>query len=152
MMYEDVRNGSDLLLYAGTSATDAKLIAYATSTQIARNSETKERKTKESGLWMGKRVTKLSVTIKCDALVSVGTTTDTTKLATEELKTLWRAAKPVYLEYRKEAPAAGDKWEAGMFTIDSLDETDQAADDSTFTASFSNSGEVASMTGPKASA
>ena len=71
----DYIEGRDIMLCVNTGASDEAPTytptAAATSHSISYSGETKERVTKDSGngAWSEKRVTKLSVSIKVDALV-----------------------------------------------------------------------------------
>lgn len=74
----EIIEGRDLMMYVNTAASNEtpvyELQAAATSHTVTYGSETKERITKDNanGAYGEKKVTKLSVSIKCEALVSFG--------------------------------------------------------------------------------
>lgn len=140
-MYED---GSAYLLYVVVE-NEEKLIGGSTSHNVSTSAETKSRSTKDiSGKWDEKTVTKLSQTVKLDALVL----TDPEKYSYDDLMALMKAGEPVKLRYgkKKESLAEGDKSEEGMYVITSLERNDPANDDSTLSATFENSGAIATTT------
>ena len=140
-MYED---GSAYLLYVVVE-NEEKLIGGSTSHNVSTSAETKSRSTKDiSGKWDEKTVTKLSQTVKLDALVL----TDPEKYSYDDLMALMKAGEPVKLRYgkKKESLAEGDKSEEGMYVITSLERNDPANDDSTLSATFENSGAITTTT------
>lgn len=140
-MYED---GSAYLLYVVVE-NEEKLIGGSTSHNVSTSAETKSRSTKDiSGKWDEKTVTKLSQTVKLDALVL----TDPEKYSYDDLMALMKAGEPVKLRYgkKKESLAQGDKSEEGMYVITSLERNDPANDDSTLSATFENSGAITTTT------
>lgn len=140
-MYED---GSAYLLYVVVEEQE-KLIGGSTSHNVSTSAETKSRSTKDvSGKWDEKTVTKLSQTVKLDALVL----TDPEKYSYDDLMALMKAGEPVKLRYgkKKESLAEGDKSEEGMYVITSLERNDPANDDSTLSATFENSGAITTTT------
>ena len=140
-MYED---GSAYLLYVVVEEQE-KLIGGSTSHNVSTSAETKSRSTKDvSGKWDEKTVTKLSQTVKLDALVL----TDPEKYSYDDLMALMKAGEPVKLRYgkKKENLAEGDKSEEGMYVITSLERNDPANDDSTLSATFENSGVIVTTT------
>lgn len=140
-MYED---GSAYLLYVVVE-NEEKLIGGSTSHSVSTSAETKSRSTKDvSGKWDEKTVTKLSQTVKLDALVL----TDPEKYSYDDLMALMKAGEPVKLRYgkKKESLAEGDKSEEGMYVITSLERNDPANDDSTLSATFENSGAITTTT------
>lgn len=140
-MYED---GSAYLLYVVVGEQE-KLIGGSTSHNVSTSAETKSRSTKDvSGKWDEKTVTKLSQTVKLDALVL----TDPEKYSYDDLMALMKAGEPVKLRYgkKKESLAEGDKSEEGMYVITSLERNDPANDDSTLSATFENSGAITTTT------
>lgn len=140
-------NGSDTLVYVNigtTAAPDMKAVAHSTSSQITHNAETKDRQTKDTGIWKKKRVTGLAVSVKTDALVAL----DTSVCSYPQLLEKHKAGEPVYLKYALKTEKAGDSFEEGWFIITSIDKTDAAAEDSTMSVSFENTGEVKTSTIP----
>lgn len=140
----DYIEGRDFMLYVDTSdgSGEANYVATAaaTSHQISYNGETKERVTKDTGggAWGEKHVTKLSTSIKVDAL-----TVFNADCGYSTLLRIMKSRKPVLLKYSYTNEETGDTYEEGKFVITSLEKTDSAEDDSTYSASFENTGEVA---------
>ena len=139
----NIIEGRDLMLYIETSAGSdpATYVAQAAATShtITYTGETKERVTKDTGngAFSEKKVTKLGVSIKCEALVSFGEAAGYDKLL-EYMK----GRKAVKLKYGFAQEQAGDKYEEGLFVITSLEQTSAAGEDATYSATFENSGEV----------
>lgn len=143
----DIIEGHDLMLYINTAA-DAATPTYtpqaaATSHTITYSGETKERVTKDTanGAYSEKKVTKLGVSIKCEALVSFGDTAGYDKLLA-----VMKSREAVKLKYGFAQEEAGDKYEEGLFVITSLEQTSAAGEDATYSATFENSGEVKTST------
>ncbi len=132
-------NGSDMLLYIG-----GKAVGHCTTHTTTINSETKDRAVKpaaakgiSAGLWKGKGVTGLSVSISAEglcfyqeaengykqtlAMISSGQSVDVKCMEREEDTT-------PYL--------------TGKFVISSLERTDPAQDDATYSISLENDGEI----------
>ena len=149
-------NGSDLLVYvadvpaSGSSVSGQKAIGHCTSHTANFNTETKDVAVKpaasqamgDAGLYKQKRVTGLSVQVKCDGLHFYGETEGGFK----ELLAKWKAGEPVYLELfeRKESSesAAPSPYCHGQFIISSLENTAPAGEDASYTATFDNDGAV----------
>ncbi|MCD8271047.1 MAG: phage tail protein [Parabacteroides sp.] len=143
----DIIEGRDLMMYINT-ATGGSTATYtpqaaATSHTITYSGETKERVTKDTanGAYGEKKVTKLSVSIKCEALVSFGDAAGYDKLL-EAMK----SREPVKLKYGFSQEESGDKYEEGLFVITSLEQTSAAGEDATYSATFENSGAVETKT------
>lgn len=134
-------NGSDMLLYVG-----GKAIGSCTSHTTTFNSETKERAVKPvasaamaSGLWKKKGVVGLSYSISGEGLVFY----DETENGYKELFALWKAGAPVEvkcMERESETP-----YLVGNCVIASLERTDPAQDDSTYSISLENDGEPTTL-------
>lgn len=131
-------NGSDMLLYVG-----GKAVGHCTTHTTTMNSETKDRSVKpvatagiSAGLWKGKGVTGLSISIKADALVFYGETEGGYKA----LFSAWKAGKSVQVKCM-ERENADKPYLQGNFVISSLERTDPAQDDSTYSVSLENDGE-----------
>ena len=139
----DYIEGRDIMLYANTGTSDEAptytAIAAAKSHSINYSGETKERVTKDtgSGAWSEKRVTKLGVSIKVEAL-----TVYNVDCGYDKLLEIMKSRQPVLLKYGFKEEETGDTYEEGKFVITSLEKNDPADDDSTYSASFENSGEV----------
>lgn len=139
----DYIEGRDIMLYANTGTSDETptytATAAAKSHSINYSGETKERVTKDtgSGAWSEKRVTKLGVSIKVEAL-----TVYNVDCGYDKLLEIMKSRQPVLLKYGFKEEATGDTYEEGKFVITSLEKNDPADDDSTYSASFENSGEV----------
>ena len=141
--------GKELMLYVDTSDDAANPIwdatAGATSHGINNSAETKTRQTKDSGngMYDEKKVSKINVQIKCDALVKHP---EAGKKTYADLLAAFKLGKPVRLKYGFAAEEAGDTYEDGLFIISALDETAAAGEDATFSATFDNTGEVKTVT------
>lgn len=133
----DYINGSDLLLSIGGGA-----VGHCTSHTITFNSETKERAVKplaslpvSSGLWKGKGVTGLSISISADGLRFYTETEN----GFSQIVPSWGAGTVVEVqafERGSEAP-----YLKGNFVIASIEETSPAQDDATYKISLENDGE-----------
>lgn len=131
-------NGSDLLLMVG-----GKAVGHCTSHTLTFNSETKDRAVKpaasaakSSGLWKGKGVTGLSISISAEGLRFY----DETENGHEQIAPLWGKGDSVEVKAFKRG---GDMtpYVAGKFVIASLEETSPAQDDATYSVSLENDGE-----------
>ena len=131
-------NGSDLLLMVGEKA-----IGHCTTHTLTFNSDTKERKAKPAaseaktaGLWKGKGVTGLSISISAEGLRYYGEAEN----GYDELSALWGKGKSVTVKAFKRG---GDTtpYVKGSFVIDSLEETSPAQDDTTYSISLESDGE-----------
>lgn len=127
-----------MLLYV-----DGKAIGSCTTHTTTFNSETKERAVKPvasasltSGLWKKKGVTGLSISISAEGLVFY----DETECGFKQLFALWKAGKSVAVKCM-ERENADKPYLAGSFAIASLERTDPAQDDSTYSISLENDGE-----------
>ena len=131
-------NGSDLLLKIGEKA-----VGHCTSHTLTFNSETKERAVKpeaslgkQSGLWKGKGITALSISISAEGLRFY----EETESGFKEISALWGKGQSVDVEaFERE----GDEtpYVKGKFVIASIEETSPAQDDATYTVSLENDGE-----------
>ena len=143
----DYIEGKDIMLYVNTGMSEETptytATAAAKSHSIKYSGDTKERVTKDSGngAWSEKRVTKLSVSIKVDALVVFNA-----DCGYDKLLEIMKSRKPVLLKYGYKEEETGDTYEEGKFLITDLEKTDSAEDDSTYSASFENTGEVTTKT------
>jgi TP901-1 family phage major tail protein len=138
----DIIEGRDLMMFVNTGTAEAPEYtpqAAATNHTITYSGETKERMTKDTevGAYSKRKVTKLAVTIKCDALTSFGD-----EAGYDKLLAVFKSREEIKLRYGFKEPAAGDKCEEGMFIITNLEQSSQAGEDSTYTATFENSGAV----------
>lgn len=131
-------NGSDMLLYVG-----GKAVGSCTSHTSTFNSETKERAVKpvasasmSSGLWKKKGVVGLSYAISAEGLVFY----DETECGFKSLFALWKAGKSVEIKCM-ERENSDKPYLAGKCVITSLERTDPAQDDSTYSISLDNDGE-----------
>lgn len=140
----DYINGSNILLSVG-----GKAIGHCTSHTLTFNSETKERAVKpaasaaaSSGLWKGKGVSALSISISADGLRYTGEAEN----GFDELSALWGAGEPVtvlaFLRSNDSTP-----YLQGSFVITSIDETSPADDDATYSISLENNGEPTTYPG-----
>lgn len=131
-------NGSDMLLYVGEKA-----FGHCTTHTTTMNSETKEHavkpeasKAKSSGLWKGKSVTSLSISVSAEGLVFTGES----ESSYADLFAAWKQGKSVKLKCMERGNSTAP-YLAGSFVITSLERTDPAQDDATYQASFENDGE-----------
>ena len=143
----DYIEGRDLMLFVDMSSDgsepDYKATAAATSHQISYSGETKERVTKDTGngAFSEKSVTKLSVTITCEAL-----TVFDPDCGYDDLLAIFKSRKKVKLKYGFTQEASGESYEEGLFVITSLEQSSPADDDATYSATFENSGNVETKT------
>lgn len=142
-----VVNGSDIVLFINTSEDNAspnyEAVAACTSSKISYKSGTKTRATKDAknSLFKAKTVNSVDVNISVEAFVFIDS-----KFTYSELRKKIKKGELVKLKYGFEEEQTGDEYEEGMFVIDSLDMNNPAQEDSTFSAQFSNSGEVETKT------
>ena len=135
-------NGSDMLLYVG-----GKAVGSCTSHTTTFNSETKERAVKPvataalvSGLWKKKGVIGLSYSISAEGLVFY----DETECGSKTLLKLWKAGKSVEIKCM-EREESDKPYLAGKCVISSLERSDPAQDDSTYSISLENDGEPTTL-------
>ena len=132
-------NGSDLLVSIG-----GKAAGHCTTHTTTYNSETKERAVKpkstaqaSAGLWKEKSVTGLSVQVKVEGLRFYGED----EAGMKEVLAQWKAGAAVELKgFARSADAT--PYMSGNFIVSSLEESAPAGDDTTYSATFDNSGEV----------
>lgn len=131
-------NGSDMLVYVGDKA-----VGHCTTHTTTMNSETKDRAVKpvaskniSSGLWKGKGVIGLSISISVEGLCFYGES----ETGYKALVKAWKAGESVKVKCM-ERENSDKPYLQGMFVISSLERTDPAQDDATYTASFENDGE-----------
>lgn len=131
-------NGSDLLLMVGEKA-----VGHCTSHTLTFNSETKDRavkpaasEAKSSGLWKGKGVTGLSISISAEGLRFY----DETENGHEQIAPLWGKGASVEVKAFKRK-GESTPYVRGKFVIASLEETSPAQDDATYSVSLENDGE-----------
>lgn len=135
-------NGSDMLLYVG-----GKAVGSCTSHTTTFNSETKERAVKpvatagiSGGLWKKKGVVGLSYSISAEGLVFY----DETENGFKELFVLWKSGKSVEVKCM-EREQSEKPYLAGKCVIASLERTDPANDDATYSISLENDGEPTTL-------
>lgn len=131
-------NGSDMLLYVS-----GKAVGHCTTHTTTMSSETKDRAVKpvasagiSAGLWKGKGVTGLSISIKADGLVFY----EESESGYKTLFSAWKAGKSIDVKCM-ERENSEKPYLAGKFVISSLERTDPAQDDSTYSVSLENDGE-----------
>lgn len=141
-------NGSDLLLYLNTSSTSTPAwtpVAHTTSHTVDFSSETKDRVTKDistNGKWKVKAVSGISATITCEGLVIY----DSGSLSYNTILAKMKAGATVLLKFGFREEETGDTYEQGEFIISSISQTSPAGEDTTFSATFENSGEITTET------
>lgn len=135
-------NGSDMLVYVG-----GKAVGHCTSHTATFNSETKDRAVKpvasaslSAGLWKGKTVTGLSISISAEGLVHY----DETESGFKELLAAWKTGAPVTVKCMERANDS-EPYLEGSFVITSLERTDPAQDDSTYSIQLENNGEPTTL-------
>ena len=135
-------NGSDMLVYVG-----GKAVGHCTSHTATFNSETKDRAVKpvasaslSAGLWKGKTVTGLSISISAEGLVHY----DETESGFKELLAAWKTGAPVTVKCMERAND-NEPYREGSFVITSLERTDPAQDDSTYSIQLENNGEPTTL-------
>ena len=131
-------NGSDMLVYVG-----GKAVGHCTTHTTTLNSETKDRAVKpvatasiSAGLWKGKGVTGLSISISAEGLVFYGES----ETGYKALYAAWKAGQSIEVKCM-ERENSEKPYLKGKFVIASLERTDPAQDDSTYTVNLGNDGE-----------
>lgn len=135
---EGYMNGSDELVAIADGA-----IGHSTSATVTMNSDTKDRAVKpeatkgaQSGLWKGKGVTGLSITIQAEGLRYYKETEN----GYEAIAANWGKGKSVdvtvFHRGDKEKP-----YVKGKFVITSIETQTPAEDDATYTVNLDNDGE-----------
>lgn len=131
-------NGSNMLLYLGEDA-----LGHCTTHTATMNSETKDRavkpaasKAKTNGMWKEKGVTGLSIAISAEGLIYDGET----EASYGKMMAAWKSGQPVKIKCMQRGDSQ-KPYLAGSFIISSLERTDPAQDDSTYTINLDNNGE-----------
>lgn len=131
-------NGSNMLLYLGEDA-----FGHCTTHTATMNSETKDRavkpaasKAKTNGMWKEKGVTGLSIAISAEGLIYDGET----EASYQKMLAAWKSGQPVKIKCMQRGESK-KPYLAGSFIISSLERTDPAQDDSTYTINLDNNGE-----------
>lgn len=135
-------NGSDMLVYV-----DGKAVGHCTSHTATFNSETKDRAVKpvasapiSAGLWKGKTVTGLSISISAEGLVNY----DETESGFKELLAAWKQGKSITAKCMERGD--DDKpYLEGSFVITNLERTDPAQDDATYSIQLENDGQPTAL-------
>lgn len=135
-------NGSDLLLYI-----DGKAIGHCTTHTLTLNSETKERavkpvasKSMSAGLWKGKGITSLSISLSAEGLGFY----DETEFGFKEAFAAWKAGLAVTVK-AMEREESDKPYLEGSFVITSLERQAPAQDDVTYSISLENDGEPTTL-------
>ena len=131
-------NGSDLLLSIGGEA-----VGHCTSHTLTFNSDAKDHAVKpaasetySSGLWKGKSVTGLSISISAEGLRFYGEDEN----GFDEISAMWGAGQAVEVTaFQREGDST--PYLQGNFVISSIEETSPAQDDATYTINLENDGE-----------
>lgn len=131
-------NGSNMLLYLGEDA-----FGHCTTHTATMNSETKDRavkpvasNAKTNGMWKEKGVTGLSIAISAEGLIYDGET----EASYQKMLAAWKSGQPVKIKCMQRGESE-KPYLAGNFIISSLERTDPAQDDSTYTINLDNNGE-----------
>lgn len=131
-------NGSDVLFTVG-----GKGYGHCTTHSVTFNAETKERAVKppvksaaSSGLWSGKGVTKMTISVHGEGFRYHGEE----ELSLEDVREMWGKGQSVEMECfeRADSPTPYLK---GKFVITKVEESSPALDDATFNVDFENDGE-----------
>lgn len=127
-----------MLLYLGENA-----FGHCTTHTATMNSETKDRavkplasKAKTNGMWKEKGVTGLSIAISAEGLIYDGET----EVSYGKMMAAWKSGQPVQIKCMQRGESK-KPYLAGSFIITSLERTDPAQDDSTYTINLDNNGE-----------
>jgi predicted secreted protein len=127
-----------MLLYLGEDA-----FGHCTTHTATMNSETKDRavkplasKAKTNGMWKEKGVTGLSIAISAEGLIYDGET----EASYGKMMAAWKSGQPVNIKCMQRGDSK-KPYLAGSFIISSLERTDPAQDDSTYTINLDNNGE-----------
>jgi len=139
-------NGSDMLLYVGDVA-----VGSCTSHTTTFNSETKERAVKPAasqvmgaGLWKRKGVVGLSYSISAEGLCFY----DEAEYGYAQLLAAWKAGQAITVKCMERAASSTDTpapYLVGACVITSLERTDPAQDDSTYSLQLDNDGEPTTL-------
>ena len=131
-------NGSNMLLYLGEDA-----FGHCTTHTATMNSETKDRavkpaasRAKTNGMWKEKGVTGLSIAISAEGLIYDGET----EASYQKMLAAWKSGQPVKIKCMQRGESK-KPYLAGSFIISSLERTDPAQDDSSYTINLDNNGE-----------
>ena len=145
-------NGNDLLVYVKTGSGQTatrKAIGHCTSHTATFNTETKDVAVKPAanlarstaGLYKVKRITGLSVQVKCSGLCFYAEEEGGFK----HILAKWAVGQNVELElFERPAESGGtiEPYASGSFVISTLENTAPAGDDATYDATFDNNGAV----------
>lgn len=132
------KNGSDLLLSIG-----GKCVGHCSSHSVTYNSDIKEHavkpeaiKAKSSGLWKGKAVVSLSISISAEGVRFYSETEN----GFEQIVPMWAKGQSVEVQ---SFARGGDTSPTlkGKFVITKIEETNPAQDDATYSIDLENDGE-----------
>jgi predicted secreted protein len=135
---EGYANGSNFLVKVG-----GKAVGHCSTHSVKCSSETKEHAVKpvatakkSSGLFKGKSVVGLSISISAEGFVFY----NESETGYSQLLALWKAGKPVEVEcFEREKDET--PYLAGKFVLTDLEKTAPAQDDATYSISLDNDGE-----------
>ncbi len=132
-------NGSDMLLFVA-----GKAVGHCTTHTTTVNAETRERAVKpvasasiSAGLWKGKTVVGLSVSITFEGLCFY----QETESGYKEMLAAIKAGQPVAVKCMEREDSEVE-YLSGNFVMASLERTDAANEDATYSGSLENDGEV----------
>ena len=145
-------NGNDLLVYVKTGSGQTatrKAIGHCTTHTATFNTETKDIAVKPAadqvrspaGLYKEKRITGLSVQVKCSGLCFYNEEEGGFK----HILSQWAVGQNVELElFERPAESGGtvEPYASGAFVITTLENTAPAKEDATYDATFDNNGPV----------
>lgn len=135
-------NGSEITLFIEKNSKWIPTLG-AKSHIISSKSNSKEIVDTDTtnSLYKTKSVNSIEVTLSVDGFVKIGMADD--GIIASELYALHKEGKPVKLRYGyRSNPPTGATYEEGMFLIDSIEMPHPAKEEATYSASFSNTGEI----------
>jgi len=144
-------NGGDIMVYVQTGTTQTPVwspVAHATEHSQSHKSNLRERVTKNTGPFKGRKAGVQEATITVNALNTYGGYGFNELLALKiagtavTLKYSGRPTADVTSKEAEVAEATGDKYVEGLFLIESIDRNDAMDADGTLTATFQSSGLV----------
>jgi len=148
-------NGGDILVYMNTGTAISPVwtaIGHATEHSMSIKTELRDRVTKDTGAWRSRKAGIM------DATINIGALTTYDGYGYNDLLALFKTRASVLVKYAgrlaadvtagtaEVAETSGDKYEEGSFIIESVDRTDAANTDSTFSVALQSDGELETKT------
>lgn len=134
-------NGSEITLLVEKNSKWVPTLGAKTH-KYSGKSNSKEIVDKDTtnSLYKSKTVNSIDITISVDGFVKIGDVQD--GIIASEIQELFKKGKPIKLRFGYRETKEGATYEEGMFIIDSFEVTTPAKEESTYSASFSNTGEI----------